>query len=158
MAGAINFSLTPYSTYHYYPKSQRFGIGTNLHKSTEDGLHIRRPQTCVKLLASSSLSPQKQYKCWFANVEHFLTPYVLCTSNMESQNNNQRQEDSDLSGDPSIHLLGAHPLELDVELAERPPKFVVLHLAQRLGGVAVRFGLDRSPADRRHSRGVPEPV
>ena len=125
----------------------------NWYKSTEDGLHIRRPRKLVKLLASSSLSPQEQY-----NVEHFLTPYVLCTSNMESQNNNQRQEDSDLSGDPSIHLLGAHPLELDVELAERPPKFVVLHLAQRLGGVAVRFGLDRSPADRRHSRGVPEPV
>ena len=115
----------------------------------------------VKLLTSSFLSLPKinVSKCWSANVEHFLTPYVcLCTSYIESQNNNKETGRLRSIWRRPIHLLGAHPLELDVELAERPPKFVVLHLAQRLGGVAVRFGLDRSPADRRHCRGIPEPV
>ena len=58
----------------------------------------------------------------------------------------------------NISLLSTNPLELDVKLSERPPQLVVRHLAQRLCEVAVRLWLDRSPADRRHRRGVSEPV
>ena len=58
----------------------------------------------------------------------------------------------------NISLLSTNPLELDVKLSERPPQLVVRHLAQRLCEVAVRLWLDRSPADRRHRRGISEPV
>ena len=58
----------------------------------------------------------------------------------------------------NISLLSTNPLELDVKLSERPPQLVVRHLAQGLCEVAVRLGLDRSPADRRHRRGVSESV